>query len=47
MLKKTIVSLVTGTVILAILTQGIVSAALALFAFSLLIYYALQKETPD
>lgn len=40
MLQKLIISLVMLAVILSLLTTGIISAALALFAFSLILYYS-------
>lgn len=47
MLQKIIISLVILAAIISTFTAGIVSAALALFAFSLLVYYSLQKKAQD
>ena len=47
MFKTIIISLVILAVIAATFTTGITSAALALFAFSLLVYYSVQKKTQD
>lgn len=44
MLQKIIISLVILAVVVATLTAGIVSATFALFAFSLLLYYSIQKK---
>jgi len=45
MLKKIIISLVILAVILSIFTSSLVSAALALFAFSILVYYAIAHNS--
>jgi len=47
MFRKVIISLVMLAVILSTYSEGIVSAAFALFAFSLLIYYAINKTQPN
>jgi len=47
MLQKIIISLVILSSLAATFTVGIISAALALFAFSLLVYYSLQKKAQD
>lgn len=44
MLQKWIIGLVIVAGILSIVTAGIISAALALFAFSLLLYYAFNNK---
>jgi hypothetical protein len=43
MLQKFIIALVVVAVILSIFTSGFISAALTLFAFSLTLYYAINK----
>jgi len=43
-LQKIIISLVMLATLGATFTVGIISAALALFAFSLLVYYSLHKS---
>lgn len=47
MFRKVIISLVMLAVILSTYSEGIVSAAFALFAFSLLVYYAINKKQPN
>jgi len=47
MLQKIIISLVILATLAATFTVGIISAALALLAFSLLVYYSLQKKAQD
>ena len=44
MLKKIIISLVILALFGAIFTAGVTSVALALFAFSLLVYYSMNKK---
>ncbi|WP_354622574.1 hypothetical protein [Psychromonas sp. MME2] len=44
MLQKIIISLVMLAVLISTFTAGLISAALALFAFSLLVYYGINKK---
>jgi len=44
MLQKIIISLAILATVAATFTVGIISAALALFAFSLLVYYSINKN---
>jgi len=44
MFKKITFSLVMLALLGAVFTAGIISVALALFAFSLLVYYSLKKS---